>query len=305
MSRTHFWIRACNIDDGGPRARAKSAALVATLTVAAYVAIALFAPLLTSRSPTEVNLLDRMKAPGLVGGDRQYPLGTDSLGRDVRSRVIYGSRVSLGVGLAAVVVAGCLGVSLGLLAGYRGGMLDNILGRIMDIQLAFPTIVLAIAAIAFLQPSVVNVVLVLGVAGWVTYARVVRAEALALRGREFVEAARAVGSSDARILMQHVLPNIISPVLVIATFSMASAIIAEASLSFLGLGVPPQVPSWGGMLAEAREHIQDAWWLATVPGIAIATLVLAINLLGDWLRDWLDPKDRVVAAVNTCVAYLG
>jgi peptide/nickel transport system permease protein len=266
------------------------AALIAALTVAGYVLLALLAPLIASRSPTEVNLLDRMKPPAVVGGDRNYPLGTDSLGRDVRSRVIYGSRVSLGVGLAAVIVAGCLGVSLGLLAGYRGGALDNVLGRIMDIQLAFPTIVLAIAAIAFLRPSVLNVVLVLGVAGWVTYARVVRAEALALRGREFVEAARAIGSSDTRILVQHVLPNIISPVLVIGTFSMASAIIAEASLSFLGLGIPPQVPSWGGMLSEAREHIQDAWWLATVPGIAIVTLVLAINLLGDWLRDWLDPR---------------
>jgi peptide/nickel transport system permease protein len=268
----------------------RKAALIAAITVLGYVAVALLAPLLVSRSPNEVNLLDRMKPPGIVNGDRQYLFGTDSLGRDVRSRVVYGSRVSLGVGLAAVMVAGCLGVSLGLLAGYRGGLLDNVLGRVMDIQLAFPTIVLAITAIAFLRPSVLNVVLVLGVAGWVTYARVVRAETLALRSREFVEAARAIGSSDARIIVHYILPNIMSPVLVIGTFSMASAIIAEASLSFLGLGVPPQVPSWGGMLAEAREHIQDGWWLATAPGIAIVTLVLAIHLLGDWLRDWLDPR---------------
>jgi len=268
----------------------RKAALIAAITVLGYVTIALLAPALSSRPPNEVNLLDRMKPPGIVSGDRQYAFGTDSLGRDVRSRVVYGSRVSLGVGLAAVVVAGCLGISLGLVAGFRGGVLDNVLGRTMEIQLAFPTILLAIAAVAFLRPSMVNVIIVLGAAGWVTYARVVRAETLGLRSREFVEAARAIGSSDARIIFQHILPNIISPVLIIATFSMASAIIAEASLSFLGLGVPPDVPSWGGMLAEAREHIDDGWWLATAPGIAIATLVLAINLLGDWLRDWLDPR---------------
>lgn len=265
-------------------------ALAAAAGVLGYIAIAIFAPILAPRAPDEVSLLDRMKPPGLLQRDLQYPFGTDSLGRDVRSRVVYGTRVSLGVGVAAVLVAGCLGVSLGLLAGYRGGWIDHLLGRIMDIQLAFPTIVLAIAAIAFLRPSVGNVIIVLGVAGWVTYARVVRAESLALKSRDFVEAARAVGASDRRIVFQHILPNIISPVLVIGTFSMASAIIAEASLSFLGLGVPPQVPSWGSMLAEAREHIQDAWWLATLPGIAIITLVLSINILGDWLRDLLDPR---------------
>ena len=268
----------------------RKAALIAAITVLGYMTIAVLAPALSNRPPNEVNLLDRMKPPAIVSGDRQYAFGTDSLGRDVRSRVVYGSRVSLGVGLAAVVVAGCLGISLGLVAGFRGGVLDNVLGRAMEIQLAFPTILLAIAAVAFLRPSMVNVIIVLGVAGWVTYARVVRAETLALRSREFVEAARAIGSSDVRIIFQHILPNIISPVLIIGTFSMASAIIAEASLSFLGLGVPPDVPSWGGMLAEAREHIEDGWWLATAPGIAIATLVLAINLLGDWLRDWLDPR---------------
>lgn len=265
-------------------------ALAAAAGVLGYIVIAIFAPILAPLAPDEVSLLDRMKPPGLLQRDSQYPFGTDSLGRDVRSRVVYGTRVSLGVGVAAVLVAGCLGVSLGLLAGYRGGWIDHLLGRIMDIQLAFPSIVLAIAAIAFLRPSVGNVIIVLGVAGWVTYARVVRAESLALKSREFVEAARAVGASDTRIVFQHILPNIISPVLVIGTFSMASAIIAEASLSFLGLGVPPQVPSWGSMLAEAREHIQDAWWLATLPGIAIVTLVLSINILGDWLRDWLDPR---------------
>jgi peptide/nickel transport system permease protein len=265
-------------------------ALAAALAVAAYLGLALFAPLLAPRAPDEVSLLDRMKPPDLLTGRVEYPLGTDSLGRDVRSRVVYGTRVSLGVAAAAVLVAGGIGVSLGLLAGYRGGWIDQVLGRVMDIQLAFPNIILAIAAIAFLRPSVVNVIIVLGVAGWVTYARVVRAESLALRARDFVEAARAVGASDGRIIFQHILPNIVSPVLVIGTFSMASAIIAEASLSFLGLGVPPQVPSWGSMLAEAREHLQDAWWLATLPGVAIVTLVLSINILGDWLRDWLDPR---------------
>ncbi len=224
------------------------------------------------------------------GGTIDYPLGTDTLGRDVLSRLLYGARISLIVGLSAVCISGVLGVSLGLLAGYYGGRLDDVLMRLGDIQLAFPILVLAIAVLAVLGASLGNVILVLGISGWVTYARIVRGETLSLKQREFVEAARAIGSPDGSIIWYHILPNILPPVTVVATFSVARVIIAEASLSFLGLGIPPPTPSWGAMLDEGRNYITTAWWLALFPGLAILFLVLGINLVGDWVRDVLDPR---------------
>ena len=212
------------------------------------------------------------------------------LGRDVASRLLYGARVSLIVGLAAVVVGGLLGVVLGLLSGYYRGFTDDALMRLGDVQLAFPVLVLAVAVLAVLGASLANVILVLGVTGWITYARIVRGETLSLRQREFVEAARALGATDGYLIRRHILPNVLPPVTVVATFSVARTIIAEASLSFLGLGIPPPAPSWGAMLDEGRNYITTGWWLALFPGLAILLLVLGINLVGDWLRDQLDPR---------------
>ncbi len=252
---------------------------------------AILAPLLSPTDPIKNRLFDRLTPPMWVsGGTIDYPLGTDTLGRDVLSRLLYGARISLIVGLSAVCISGVLGVSLGLLAGYYGGRLDDALMRLGDIQLAFPILVLAIAVLAVLGASLGNVILVLGISGWVTYARIVRGETLSLKQREFVEAARAIGSPDGSIIWYHILPNILPPVTVVATFSVARVIIAEASLSFLGLGIPPPTPSWGAMLDEGRNYITTAWWLALFPGLAILFLVLGINLVGDWVRDVLDPR---------------
>ena len=262
------------------------------LTVICCTALAaILAPLLSPTDPINNRLFDRLTPPMWVsGGTTAYPLGTDTLGRDVLSRLLYGARISLIVGLSAVCISGVLGVSLGLLAGYYGGRLDDVLMRLGDIQLAFPILVLAIAVLAVLGASLGNVILVLGISGWVTYARIVRGETLSLKQREFVEAARAIGSPDGSIIWYHILPNILPPVTVVATFSVARVIIAEASLSFLGLGIPPPTPSWGAMLDEGRNYITTAWWLALFPGLAILFLVLGINLVGDWVRDVLDPR---------------
>jgi peptide/nickel transport system permease protein len=224
------------------------------------------------------------------GGSSRHPLGTDTLGRDVLSRLLHGARISLIVGLAAVLVAGVVGGGLGLVAGYRGGWADDLLMRLGDIQLAFPVLLLGVAVIAVLGASLTNMILVLGASGWVTYARIARGETLSLKERDFVAAARALGAPARHVVARHLLPNVLPPLLVVTTFSVARTIIAEASLSFLGLGLPPPTPSWGAMLDEGRNYITTGWWLALFPGLAILLLVLAINLCGDWLRDALDPR---------------
>jgi peptide/nickel transport system permease protein len=277
---------------GGARGLTAWAAGVILLLV---VVVAVSAPLLTQHDPATVNIRNLLAPPVWAeGGQRAHLLGTDHLGRDVFSRLAYGARISLTVGLSAVAVAGAFGVTLGLVAGYYGGWIDDVIMRLADFELAFPFILLAIAVLAVLGPGLTKVILVLGLTGWAQYCRLSRAQVLGLRETEFVEAARTLGASTARILARHILPNILAPIIVIASFSVAGVIIAEASLSFLGLGVPPSVPSWGGMLAEGRTYMERAWWLVTFPGLALMLAVLSINVLGDTLRDALDPRLRGV-----------
>ncbi len=255
------------------------------------VLMALGADYLAPQDPGEVNLLDRLKPPGYVDDSgRVHYLGTDPLGRDLFSRLVYGSRVSLLVGFSAVLIGGTLGLFLGLLSGYYGHWLEDVIMRLADIQLAFPNILLYIVVLAVIGPGLINVIAILGFTGWVVYGRVARGQVLSVREQEFVIAAQSIGCRDSRILWRHVLPNIFGTLIVVASFAVASNIIAEASLSFLGLGVPPAVPTWGIMLSEGKEYLRDAWWPVTFPGIAIALTVLSINSLGDWLRDYLDPR---------------
>jgi peptide/nickel transport system permease protein len=253
--------------------------------------VALLAPLVAPHDPFGINLLARLKPPAWVeGGSWEFPLGTDNVGRDVLSRMIWGSRVSLAVGLGAVVVGALVGTLVGLLSGYFGGWVDGVLSWLIDVQLSFPFTLLAIFLLATFGGGFLPVVLVLALATWVNYGRVVRGQVMAVRGQDYVEAARAVGVPTPRILRRYIVPNALSPIIVVASFSMAQAILAEAGLSFLGVGVDTATPSWGTMLNDGRDYLQDAWWIATMPGIAIALTVLGGNLVGDWLRDRLDPR---------------
>jgi peptide/nickel transport system permease protein len=252
---------------------------------------AAFAPWLTPFDPLEQDINQRLQEPGWQTAEgRVHALGTDHLGRDILARVIFGSRIALVVGLSAVLISGVLGMAIGLVSGYFGGKVDDFFMRLADVQLAFPFILLAIAVIGVLGPSLRNIIIVIGVSSWVVYARVVRGEVLSIREREFVQAAIALGSGDGRVLVRHVLPNAFTPWLVVATLDMARVIVIESALSFLGLGVQPPTPTWGGMLADGRVYLSTAWWLATFPGLAILVTVLGINLLGDGLRDTLDPR---------------
>jgi peptide/nickel transport system permease protein len=269
-------------------------ALFGLVVVMLVVVAALGAPLIAAYDPTEQNITDRLKPPGaLDAAGRAHVLGTDHLGRDIMARVLYGARPALMVGFAAVAISGVLGMMVGLVSGYFGGRIDDVFMRLADIQLAFPFILLAIAVIGVLGPSLPVIIVVIGVSSWVIYARVVRGAVLSLREREFVQAAHALGSRDGRILLRHILPNAFTPWLVVATLDMARVIVIESALSFLGLGVQPPTPTWGGMLADGRVYISTAWWLATFPGLAILVTVLGINLFGDGLRDTLDPRLKV------------
>jgi peptide/nickel transport system permease protein len=274
--------------------RARLAAF-GVVVLAVVVTSALAAPLLAPHDPRAGTVAESKRPPfWMAGGLPTFPLGTDELGRDILSRVLYGSRISLVVGLTAVLLAGTIGVSIGLVAGFYRGRVDDLLMRLTDIQLAVPFIVFAIAILAVLGPGLRNLIFTLGVTGWVTYARVVRGQVLSLREKEFVEAARALGASDRRLMVRHILPNTMASIIVIASFAVATTILAEAALSFLGLGVPPQVPTWGGMVAAGRDQIITGnWWIYVFPGAAIMLTVLAINAVGDWLRDYLDPRLRL------------
>lgn len=259
---------------------------LAIVLVAALAA--LLGPALTPYDPSAQTLAHRLEPPS-----RSHPFGLDELGRDILSRLVSGARISLLVGLAVVSVSSLVGMALGAMAGYFGGVVDDVISRAIDILMAFPGILLAIALVAVLGPSLTNVIIALCVIGWVGYARLVRGQALRARELEYVQAARALGAGSARIVLRHVLPTAFPSVIVQATLGMAGAIIAEASLSFLGLGVQPPTPSWGTMLDAGRSHLFDAPHLTVFPGVAIATLVLGFNFLGDGLRDRIDPKSRI------------
>jgi len=273
--------------------RTRALAAGGAVFVALLIVAALAAPVIAPADPIRQSLRGRLSAPTLSGADgRSHLLGTDHLGRDVLSRVIYGARVSLLVGFAAVIVGGLVGATLGLVAGFRGGWTDSVIMTLADAQLAFPFILLAIGIIAVLGPSFHTLIVVIGLSGWVTYARVLRSQVLVLRSREFVDAIHALGGSVARVIARHVLPNVLSSLVVIATLELARAIVLEATLSFLGLGVQPPTPSWGGMVHEGREYLDSAWWISTAPGIVLMLTSIVVSRTGDWLRDLLDPTLR-------------
>jgi peptide/nickel transport system permease protein len=259
------------------------------ILVITFIVFALFAPILSPRDPADINLGNRLAGPSML-----HWCGTDELGRDILSRLIYGARISMLVGTSVVAASLFLGLVIGSVAGYYGGKTDRIINVVvMNAFLSFPGILLAIAFVAFRGPGVFNLVLALSLGGWVGYARLVRAQVLATREREYVEAARALGASDARVIVRHILPNIIQPVVVQAAIGMAGAILAEATMSFLGLGVPPPTASWGSMLNDGRAHLFDAPHLVLFPALAVMLAVLSFNFIGDALRDYLDPRSRM------------
>ena len=267
--------------------------LIGVIIVGLVVVAALAAPLLATTDPIEQDLSAALKPPfWLPDGSLEHPLGTDHLGRDVYSRVVYGARISLAISVLAALVGAAVGVAAGLAAGYLGGRLDLIVMRIVDLNLAFPLILLALAVVALLGANLKNLVIVMAITTWMIYARVVRGISLTLREQEFIQAVRALGARDVRIIVRHILPNVAAPILVIWTLEVARVILMESALSFLGLGVPPPTPTWGRMLAEGRDYLTVAGWIAIFPGIAIMVTVLGINFLGDGLRDLLDPRLR-------------
>jgi peptide/nickel transport system permease protein len=257
---------------------------------------ALFSPFIAPHDPIEQDLMKALTPPFWEsGGSTEHILGTDNLGRDILSRIICGARISVIVGFAAVLLCGAIGTFLGVLAGYCGGWIDVIIMRLTDIFLSLPYILVAIALIGAIGPSLTNIVIVLGVTQWVGYTRIIRFEAMSLSKSEFVEMAIISGARWGRIMLVHILPNVFNSILVLATLDVGKMIIFEAAFSFLGLGVKPPTPSWGGMLADGRAYLTYAWWIATFPGLAIVITVLAGNLLGDWLRDELDPRQQLKA----------
>ena len=261
--------------------------------IAVMVLSALFAEFLTPYSPVNISLPDRLRPPFWeAGGSLAYPLGTDPLGRDLLTRMIYGGRVSLMIGLLGLLVGGGIGATLGLIAGYAGGRVDAFLMRVTDTALSFPIILFAILLVVILGGSILTVVIAVALVLWARFARVVRGETLSLRERDFVALARLAGSSPRRIIVVHLLPNVFNTLMVLLSLQVGWVIIVEASLSFLGAGVPPPTPTWGSMIAEGRDYIASAWWISFFPGLAILVTVLAFNLLGDWLRDALDPTLR-------------
>jgi len=267
--------------------------IVGLCMVGFMLALAFFAPFFSPRDPLEQDLQARLKPPFWdEKNDPQYKLGTDPVGRDMLSRLIYGSRISLSVGFLTMAFSGVVGITLGILAGYYRGVIDSIISNGVNIMMSFPYILLAISVMAAVGPGYGNVIMVLGLTGWPVYTRLVRAEVIELKTRDFVTAARALGGRDSGVILKHILPNLASSIIVLATFELARMIIRESFLSFLGLGIPPPMASWGGMLAEGRSYMLGLWWLAAIPGSAIFFTTLGINVMGDGLRDWLDPHTR-------------
>ena len=273
------------------RRRLVSRLIVGVLPLALFVSIALLGPLLVPYDAVTVRTGERLRPPPTVLRDgTTAPLGTDQVGRDLLAQVLQGARISLAVGLTTVAVAGTIGLVVGVLAAFYGGWFDTVAMRLADIQLAFPSILLAILIAAVLGPSVTNVIITLSLTRWVTFARVARAAALSTKEREFVQAARALGADDARLLLRHIVPLAIPPLVVVATVEVGLVIIAEASLSFLGLGTPSDQPSWGATIANGRAYLNTAWWISTMPGLALSMVVLSVGRFGDQIRDVLDPR---------------
>jgi len=297
-------IRASDADSGETSARHRSRRTgwrkvplfvwASAVFMVVVVLAAVCAPLVAPYDPTQQSLRERLKGPtwSPEAGRQWHLLGTDQLGRDILSRIIYGSRVSLIVGFAAVIIGGSIGGSLGLLSGYAGGIVDELVMLLADAQLAFPFILLAIGIIAVLGPSFGNLIVIVGLSGWVTYARLVRAQVLTIKEREYVLAIRGLGGSTWRILASHIVPNTLAPFLVVTTLELARTILLESTLSFLGLGIQPPTPSWGGMLNEGRSYLDSAWWISALPGLVLMLTALVVSRVGDWLRDVLDPTLR-------------
>jgi peptide/nickel transport system permease protein len=275
MRQREFWARL----------KRNRMAMIGLGLVLGLFVVSLFAPWLAPYDPNSINLTEVLMPPS-----HAHLLGTDTLGRDVLSRIIFGSRVSLKVGFVAVGLATLIGLFVGALAGYYGGWVDSALMRLVDLMLCFPAFFLILAVIAVLEPSIWNIMAVIGLTGWMGVARLVRAEFLSLREREFVTAARALGASDTRLILRHMLPNALAPVMVSATLGVAGAILTESALSFLGLGVQPPTPSWGNILTAGKDNIEIAWWLSVFPGLAILITVMSYNLLGEGIREAIDPR---------------
>jgi peptide/nickel transport system permease protein len=284
-------------DAARPRTRGDLARMpwVSVVIITVMVLGALAAPLIAPHSPTEQSLPEKLLPPAWeAGGGRNHLLGTDVLGRDVLSRLIYGARVSLIVAAVALLAGGGIGLMVGIVSGYLGGRVDSFLMRVVDATLTFPTILIALLLAVSLGPGLRTISIAITVLIWARFARVVRGEVLAVKARDFVALARVHGCSHLRIMVVHIVPNVLNTFMVLLTLHIGFVIIVEASLSFLGAGIPPPTPSWGQMVADGRSHIASAWWLSVVPGAAIMLVVLAFNLFGDWLRDWLDPRLRQV-----------
>ncbi len=275
MKKREFWTRF----------NRNKLAMSGLIMVGGLFLVSLLAPWLAPYDPSFINLKE-----GLMPPSPQHWLGTDPLGRDVLSRIIFGSQVSLKVGFVAVGLATLIGVLVGAAAGYYGGWVDLVLMRFVDLMLCFPSFFLILAVIALLEPNIWNIMVVIGVTGWMGVARLVRAEFLSLKEREFVVAARALGASDVRLILRHLLPNALAPVMVSATLGVAGAILTESALSFLGLGVQPPTPSWGNILTAGKDNIEIAWWLSVFPGLAILITVMSYNLLGEGIREAIDPR---------------
>jgi peptide/nickel transport system permease protein len=255
---------------------------------------AIFAQQVSPYDPLQTSLTARLQPPAFAGGTEAHLLGTDKLGRDILSRIIYGARVSLSVSLLVILVTGTIGTTLGILSGFFGGWADSLIMRVTDVSLAFPGILIALLLAVTLGPSFTTVVLAISLLGWAAYARLIRGEVLKLRNADFVAQARIVGASPGRIMLTHIFPNVVNPLLILATLSVGLVILIESALSYLGAGIPPPTPTWGSMVSDGRGLIDTAWWISFFPGLAIGMVVLSGNFLGDWLRDRLDPRLRQI-----------
>src|SRR5215471_122956 len=288
-------VEAIGDVDETPRVDLRRLPWVAFTIIALMTLVAILAPLIAPHSPTEQSLPDKLLPPAWeAGGSTKHLLGTDVLGRDVLSRLVYGARVSLIVAAVALLAGGGIGLAVGIVSGYVGGRTDGFLMRTVDATLTFPTILIALLLAVSLGPGLQTIAIAITVLIWARFARVVRGEVLAVKARDFVALARVHGCSHLRIMAVHIVPNVLNTFMVLLTLHIGFVIIVEASLSFLGAGIPPPTPSWGQMVSDGRSHIASAWWLSVVPGAAIMLFVLAFNLFGDWLRDWLDPRLRQV-----------